>query len=36
MARQYYNDEIGMGEQGTKAVVKLDNSGKQQNATKLT
>ena len=29
MTRHDYNDEIGMGEQGTKAAVKLDNSGKQ-------
>ena len=36
MARQDYNDEIGMREQGTKEVVNLDNSGKQQNAAKLT
>ena len=36
MARQDNYDEIGMREQGIKAVVKLDNSGKQQNATKPT
>ena len=32
MASQVYSHETGMREQGTKLVVKLDNSGKQQNA----
>ena len=36
MARQDYNDQIGVREQDTKETVKVDNSGQQQNAAKPT